>query len=299
MNEPDYEFYRGWRIRQLYMPNGDRIIVAFIVYNRDGSYPVRSLYDSNHNVYRLSPQGKIIWQVMRDESILPAKTWEVRHELARQEGATEGCSRPFHSMVLEYKDGSRNTTDPDGNGTGILTWEEGCIIHLFGSQNNHILDPETGIATYVPSSGARLLYVERIYMPNGDKIVLRYSKIKLTPRTPYFEANFNILRLSPQGKVIWHVTKDDDFMLDWWKDRHELKFDEVEENFVPFCHIVLHYADGSQSISDEHKDGTNIVTWKEGCSIYLQCTKETYILDPETGTVVQAENTKKLISKFI
>ncbi len=291
MNEPNYELFKGWRIRQLYMPNGDRIIVAFIVYNRDRIYPIRSLYDSNHNVYRLNPQGEVVWQVVRDESILPARTWEVRHEMARQEGA-EGYSEPFHSMILEYKDGSRATTDPDGDGTGILTWEEGCIIRLFLNDDykgyilhDYILDPKAGIATYAPSGGARRSYVERIYMPNGDKIVLRFSKIKRVPTAPYFEANFNILRLSLQGDVIWHVTKEDDFMLDWWKDRHELEWDEVEENFVPFCHIVLHYADGSISTGDEHHDGTNIVTWKEGCSIHLECKKETYILDPETGTM--------------
>lgn len=34
-------------------------------------------------------------------------------------------------------------------------WEEGCIIHLYGSGNDYILDSETGIAKNVAKKGGR------------------------------------------------------------------------------------------------------------------------------------------------
>ncbi len=288
--EHNLELFKGCPIRRLNMPNGDRIVVTFR-WGELGKW--EELYDTNHNVYRLNPQGEIIWQVQRDDSILPIDIWEKRHKHAREEGA-DGYRQPFGSIVLEYSDGSRNTSDRDGDGTAILTWKEGCIIYLYGQQNNYILNPNTGIATNVAKSSSMYWYVERIYMQNGDKIILKYSKIRLESEWPYYEANFNLYRLTPTEEVVWYVKKDDDFMLDWWKDRHELEYDEVEKNFIPFASFTLKYNDGLQSIIDEHKDGTNIITWKEECIIYLNIMEDTYVLDPNTGIVTNIVSDKKL-----
>ena len=287
MEKPELEYFNQKPIQRLNMPNGDRIVFTF---SWDGTESKEELYDANHNVYRINRQGEIIWQVQRDDSILPIDLWKVRHKIAREDGR-DGYRQPFGNIVLEYSDGSRDTTDRNGDGANILTWEEGCIIHLYGQQNNYILDPHTGIATCVASSSLRYWDIERVYMPNGDKIILRYSKFKREPRKPYYESNFNLYRLTPSGEAVWYVKKDDDFMIDWWKEHQQLQYDEYSKEhnplytYKPFAHIALQYADGSQSVMDEHKDSTNIVTWKEGCTIYLKIMDNVYILDPNMGVI--------------
>lgn len=98
------------------MPNGDRIVVTFC---RDGVQPKESLHNANHGVYRLDKKDNIIWQVTRDDSIMPHDWWEKCHELAREEGA-DGHRIPFSYIVLEYPDGTKANSDEDGDGTNIL-----------------------------------------------------------------------------------------------------------------------------------------------------------------------------------
>jgi hypothetical protein len=145
------ERYNGWPIRQLRLPCGHRIICTFA---KDGSEPRESIYESNHNVYRLSPTDEIVWQVRRDDSIRPPDWWETLHRLAREQGL-DGKRKPFMYMVLEYPDGKRKTSDGHGDGTDIALWEPGCTIHLYGSGNDYILDPETGIAKNVETGPGR------------------------------------------------------------------------------------------------------------------------------------------------
>lgn len=147
-----FELFNGWPISRLFMPNGDKIIVTFCW---DGTEPKRTYEEANHNVYRLNKKGEIIWQVKRDDSIMPADWWEKCHALAREEGG-DGHRIPFSGIVLEYKDGLRGTTDENGDGTSILTWKSGCIIHLYGSGNDYVLNPESGIATNVAKKGGRV-----------------------------------------------------------------------------------------------------------------------------------------------
>ncbi len=116
MKEIKYTFFKGWHIKSLYMPNGDRIVVTFC---RDGVQPKESLHNANHGVYRLDKKDNIIWQVTRDDSIMPHDWWEKCHELAREEGA-DGHRIPFSYIVLEYPDGTKANSDEDGDGTNIL-----------------------------------------------------------------------------------------------------------------------------------------------------------------------------------
>jgi len=144
-----FERFNGWPVKRLLLPSGDRIIVTF---SWDGTEPKRSLDDANYNVYRLNPEGEVVWQVRRDDSVLPPDIWETRHRIARSHGL-DGYRVPFLGFVLEYPDGSRKRSDPYGDGKDILVWEPGCIIWLLGYGNEYILDPETGIAKNTPISG--------------------------------------------------------------------------------------------------------------------------------------------------
>jgi hypothetical protein len=138
-----------WKTLQL--SGGDKII-ASARYADDGSS--LSLPDINHNVYRLNPAGEVVWQVRRDDSIMPPDWWENMHRIAREQGQ-DGKRKPFTYLVLEYQDGSRVTSDEQGDGTDIALWEPGSIIHLYGSGNDYVLDPETGIAKNVESGPGR------------------------------------------------------------------------------------------------------------------------------------------------
>ena len=147
-----FEFFKGWPTKRLSMPNGDKIILTFCW---DGTEPKRTYEEANYNVYRLNSNNDIIWQVTRNDSIMPHDWWEKYHELAREEGG-DGHRIPFSYIVLEYPDGTKANSDEEGDGTHILMWEEGCIIHLYGSGNDYILDPETGIAKNVAKKGGRV-----------------------------------------------------------------------------------------------------------------------------------------------
>jgi len=142
--------FNGWRARQLALPDGGKILCFFYQNNDD----MISLHDENHNVFRLNPAGEVVWQVRRDDSIRPPDWWETLHRLAREQGL-DGKRKPFMYMVLEYSDGSRKTSDEQGDGKDIALWEPGCLIHLYGSGNDYILDPETGIAKNVETGPGR------------------------------------------------------------------------------------------------------------------------------------------------
>ena len=143
--------FDGYRHRRLILPSGDSIRCFF--YQPEGCKDV-SLHDANHNVYRLNPSGEVIWQVRRDDEIMPDGWWETRHRLAREQGH-DGKRVPFMYIVLEYPDGNRKTSDGQGDGCDITEWTPGCLIHLYGSGNDYILDPETGIAKNIETAPGR------------------------------------------------------------------------------------------------------------------------------------------------
>lgn len=128
------------------MPDGERIVCTFAL---DGSEPNESLFEANHNVFRLTPTGEVIWQVRRDDSNRPPDWWEQLHRLAREQGQ-DGAREPFMYIQLEKPDGTRITSDRNGDGTNIEMWSPGSVIWLVGSAyQEYILDPDTGIAKNV------------------------------------------------------------------------------------------------------------------------------------------------------
>jgi len=76
------------------------------------------------------------------------------HRRAREQGF-DGKRKPFMYIALEYPDGLRKNSDEYGDGQNIELWEPNCIIRLYGSGNNYILNPETGIATNVETGPGR------------------------------------------------------------------------------------------------------------------------------------------------
>ncbi len=152
MNPPVFEQLNGWPIKRLLLPNGDRIVLSFCW---DGTEPQRTIFEANHNVYRLNPAGEVVWQVRRDDSIRGPGWWDKLHRMAREQGL-DGERGPFTYFVLEYPDGRRKTSDEQGDGCDVALWESGCIIWLYGSlYNDYVLDPETGIATNVETGPGR------------------------------------------------------------------------------------------------------------------------------------------------
>lgn len=147
-----FERFKGWPIKQVRLPSGDRIILTFCW---DGTEPYESLYDANHNVYRLNAAGDIIWQVQRDDSNQPPDWWEVLHRYARAEGH-DGAREPFTYIQVAYADGSTSWDQQANQWLNICEWQPDCTIWLAGSAyQQYILDPETGIAKNVTEGRPR------------------------------------------------------------------------------------------------------------------------------------------------
>jgi hypothetical protein len=144
MSNLTFERLNGWPIRQLLLPCGDRIVLTFCW---DGTEPERTIHESNHNVFRLTPSGEVVWQVQRDDSNHPPDWWNALHRYARERGL-DGAREPFIYIQVEYPDGKRLTIDQNSN--GVETWLPGCVIWLVGSASQeYVLDPNSGIAKNV------------------------------------------------------------------------------------------------------------------------------------------------------
>lgn len=114
-----------------------------------------SLYDSNHNIFRLNSQGEMVWQVRRDDSIRRPDWWEILHAQARERGEA-GAREPFMYFSLKYPDGSDNISIHNGCPPDDAEWTPGCTIWLSGSAyQQYILDPDTGIAKNVTEGRPR------------------------------------------------------------------------------------------------------------------------------------------------
>lgn len=152
MSDPDFERFRGWPIKRLLLPGGDRIVLT---YCRDGREPPRSTDESNHNVYRLNPAGEVVWQVQRDDRPHPSEVRENRIPPAISPGIG-GTREPFMHIHLEHPDGRRVASDCDGEGTEIERWDTGYIIWLVAqSRQQYVLDPETGMTQNVTPASPR------------------------------------------------------------------------------------------------------------------------------------------------
>jgi hypothetical protein len=136
----------GWPLMRVRLPCGDQLVLQ---YCKTGKEPDLSLYEINHNVYRLNSQDEIVWQVRRDDSNHPPDWWDGLHRHAREEGL-DGAREPFMRIWVQNPDGSYQR-DADGQRPPLVQrWTPGCTLHLDGSAYQHyLLDPDTGIAKNV------------------------------------------------------------------------------------------------------------------------------------------------------
>jgi hypothetical protein len=94
------------------------------------------LHDINHNIFRLDPQGNIVWQVKRDErGKLKLEEWNER--AAR--GEEEEWREPFMGFGLVHSDGRFETGD-------VLQWQPGCVVKASSfSGQAYELDVDQGV----------------------------------------------------------------------------------------------------------------------------------------------------------
>lgn len=125
--------------RRLDMPNGDVITVAA----RYADGELMNHHDDNHNVYRLTAQGDVLWQVQRDDG----GRWHKTLKLDRLEGKPL-THEPFQIIKLLYPDGSTNVDPQTGSPPDEAVWTPGCVVRLSSWDGwFFILDVDTGIAT--------------------------------------------------------------------------------------------------------------------------------------------------------
>ena len=124
----------SWKTLQ--MPNNESVVIAF-GYQEGGAL---SLYDSNHNIFRLDKDGKVIWQVQRDErGKLNLQEWNER----ALRGEVEEWREPFMSFALIHQDGRTESSDS-------MTWEPGCVVKVSSlNGQDYELDVDKGVIVNV------------------------------------------------------------------------------------------------------------------------------------------------------
>ena len=144
MNKGDT--FTGYEIfRVLRMPDGYDLVIVDVLDMAD-------VDKRNHNVFRIYPHGKIIWQITRID--YPETNWELKHKMAREEGQL-GCIEPFVGFRLQYSNGT--SSDVIGQmPLDEMDWVPGCKVELanlgFGTQW-FALDVDTGVATEITPRG--------------------------------------------------------------------------------------------------------------------------------------------------
>jgi hypothetical protein len=130
------ETSRVFSWKSLLMPNNERVVIAFGY--QEGE--TLSLYDSNHNIFRLDGEGKVIWQVRRDDrGKLNLEEWNQR----ASRGEVEEWREPFMGFALIHPDGRVESADS-------MTWKPGCVVKVSSiNGQDYELDVDTGIIVNV------------------------------------------------------------------------------------------------------------------------------------------------------
>lgn len=141
------ERFMGRRFQKVQMPDGGKIIMLYRWDDADAELP---LHTTNHNVFRLDPDGKIVWQVQRSERKFV--NWESRNQHAKEDDPEcEGYSDPFFNMGDRFftrkKLPERGPFHPKFEKVYSDTYIPGNLLWLSTSWWAYDLDPETGIAT--------------------------------------------------------------------------------------------------------------------------------------------------------
>lgn len=141
------ERFMGRLFDQLPMPDGGRIIQLI---RWDTTDPDLPLQVANHNVFRLDREGKVIWQVRREERGFV--NWEACHQQAKEADPNcEGHQDPFTNMSeyffvrrpLPYK----GPFHPKLEQINFTEYAPGRLVRLNTHWWGYDLNPETGVAT--------------------------------------------------------------------------------------------------------------------------------------------------------
>ena len=111
--------FKGWPYTEIVLPDDGKVICT---YSWDGAEPERSLYDANHNLFRLDASGSVVWQVSRDDR--GRINWDyIMGEVAKSEkGNPETIRRarkpftslsPFFIRHSKYQDSGRSKFNPN------------------------------------------------------------------------------------------------------------------------------------------------------------------------------------------
>jgi hypothetical protein len=121
--------------KRVVLPDGGQCLLASEYENGD----TLSLYDIHHNLFRLDKEGKILWQVQRNENGKIGRRIQIGFKEWRD---------PFMDFILWYLDGRYELTSSVEQ---ILSLKPDCVnvqvMTLDGYKYD--LDIETGIATNV------------------------------------------------------------------------------------------------------------------------------------------------------
>lgn len=137
----------------IFLLDGSKVCIAWPASADWSSLPV---FDQNHNLYRLTAQDEVIWQVRRDES--KWTKWQACREEAERGNHDDDMMyySPFLQLWLRYPDGSTNINPTTYQYPKTAHWVEGVTVccSTYDSMQ-YELDIETGIATNIKPFGGR------------------------------------------------------------------------------------------------------------------------------------------------
>ncbi|MFA7292944.1 MAG: hypothetical protein WC023_11940 [Rhodocyclaceae bacterium] len=140
----------------LMLPDGQRLIVSSHYENKERL----SVYDENHNIFRLDAAGNVLWQIERNEGVVEEGFGGLRR--AAERGETDAESgflsgiEPFMCFILHYPDG-RNNIDPNtGEPPDCAIWEPGVQVRTSSLSGwPYDVDIERGVARNIATRPIR------------------------------------------------------------------------------------------------------------------------------------------------
>jgi hypothetical protein len=130
---------RIWR--SVILPGNERIILSVRFENGE---KFSSLADINHNIFRLDAEGKVVWQVQRDEQ--GKIDWDRWHKIAQKNNDTSD-HLPFEGLLLIYPDGRiKGMNHETGCAPDVVEWEPECVLTTSCDGWLYEVDINTGLA---------------------------------------------------------------------------------------------------------------------------------------------------------
>lgn len=132
--------------QEIDMPDGGRIVLA----NPAFGWIDKSVDAANHNVFRIDPAGRVVWQVRREEAGFV--NWASRNQHAKEaDPACDGYRDEFASMgtqfFIRHPTNDPRPFQPKFRYELFDSYAPGRILGLSTYEFEYDLDPASGIAT--------------------------------------------------------------------------------------------------------------------------------------------------------